>query len=225
LEAESDLPQWGVELVYARELGSSSSYWWALELGVGWLDLSFSEDATFSSDVSLTTDTYSLNGIEPPLAPYSGSFSGPGPLLGDHPSRSVTALPGAAMTTGRYGLDANLYTFRLGLLYESPFSGWLALQFGGGGLAAFVDSELSYSEQSSYGSVTSSRSGTSTESGFLGGAYAMAGLAFHLSERVIAAVGAQYNFLGDFDQEVDGKEATIEFKNTFFVSASVGFKF
>ena len=225
LEAEEDLPQWGLELVYTRELGSSSSYWWAVELGVGWLDLSFSENATLASDVTLTTDTYGLNGIVPPLAPYAGSLSGPGPLIGDLPSRSVATLPGAAVTTGRYHLDASVYTFRLGILYESPFNDWLGLQLGGGGLAAFVDGEFSFSEQVSYSSLSLSRSGADSESDFVGGAYATAGLAFHLTERVVATLGAQYNFLGDFSQEFGEKEATIDFKHSLFVSAGVGIKF
>jgi len=225
LEAEEDLPQWGLEFVYTRELGSSGSYWWAVELGVGWLDLSFSENATFTSDVTLTTDTYGLNGIVPPLAPYSGSFNGPGPLIGDLPSRSVATLPGAAVTAGRYRLDASVYTFRLGILYESPFTDWLGLQFGGGGLAAFVDGEFSFSEQVSYRSINGTRSGADSESDFVGGAYAMAGLAFHLTERVVATVGAQYNFLSDFSQKFNEKEATIDFKHSLFVSAGVGVKF
>ena len=225
LEAEEDLPQWGLELVYTRELGSSSSYWWAVELGVGWLDLSFSENATLASDVSLTTDTYNLSGVTPPLTPYAGSFNGPGPEIGDLPSRSVATLPGAAVTTGRYHLDATMYTFRLGVLYESPFNDWLGLQFGGGGLAAFVDGEFSFSEQVSYSFISLNRSGAESESDFLGGAYAMAGLAFHLTERVVATAGAQYNFLGDFSQEFSGKEATIDFKHSLFVSAGVGIKF
>jgi hypothetical protein len=225
LDAEADLPQWGLELVYSRELGSSSSYWWAVELGFGWLDLSFSENATLPGDITLTTDTYGLNGIVPPLAPYAGSFNGPGPLIGDQPSRSVATLPGAAVTAGRYRLDASVYTVRLGILYESPFNDWLGLQFGGGGLAAFVDGEFSFSEQVSYGSTTVNRSGAESESDFVGGAYAMGGLAFHLTERVVATLGAQYNFLGDFSQEFNEKEASIDFKHSLLVSAGVGIKF
>jgi hypothetical protein len=225
LKVEGDVPQWGLEFVYDRELGSSGSYWWAVELGVGWLDLSFHDDATFNSEVTLTTDTYALNGVTPPLAPYSGPYSGQGPLLGDLPSRVVTSLPRAAVTSGHYRLDANMYTFRLGLLYESPFNDWLGLQFGGGGLAAFVDAEMSYSEQTAYGAITSNRSGASSESGFIGGAYANAGLAFHFSERIVATVGAQYNYLSDFNQNTDGKEASIDFKNSISVMAGLGVKF
>jgi hypothetical protein len=40
------------------------------------------------------TDTYSLNGVVPPSAPYSGTFLGPGPLIPNAPfSRSITVVP------------------------------------------------------------------------------------------------------------------------------------
>jgi hypothetical protein len=221
----SDDPQWGAELTYAHEFGSNSSYWWGVVVGLGWVNLNIKDSATFSSDVQQLTDTYSLGGIVPPIAPYSGSYSGPGSLIGDAPVRSVQTLPGAALTSGQYSIDANLYTLRLGLLYESPFNDWLALQFGGGALGGVIDSEFRFSEQVSLGVGGLSRQGATSDTGLVGGAYGEAGFILYLGEHWTATAGIQYQYLSDFSQKTDGKEATVKLKNSLYLCVGVGARF
>lgn len=40
------------------------------------------------------SDTYDLNGVIPPSAPFERSYSGPNALLGDIPTRTVTTSAG-----------------------------------------------------------------------------------------------------------------------------------
>jgi len=226
LDGVRDDPQYGVELTYARELGSNSSYWWGVVAGVSWVNLTFRENATFNSDVQRLTDTYSLGGIVAPTAPYAGTFNGPGPLIADDPVRRIDTLPGAAVTTGQYSLEANLYTLRLGLVYESPFNDWLALQFGGGGVGGILDSEFRFSEQVSLAGVGNlNRGGSSSETGLVGGAYGEVGFIFYLGERWTATASVQYQYLSDFSQKADGKKATVGFKDTLYLCVGVGTRF
>src|SRR5437868_6977375 len=85
----SDDPQVGIELIYQRVIGSfSSSGNWGLEAGFGYTDLDVRGNAGTGS---VTTDTFPLNGVLPPGAGYNGTFSGPGPVIGDTPTRTIGA--------------------------------------------------------------------------------------------------------------------------------------
>jgi hypothetical protein len=195
-------------------------------VGVSWVDLSFQTDKSFTTDVIRTSDSYALNGVIPPLAPYTGSFLGPGPVLGDSPTRRVQVLPGGAVTSGRYGLDANLYALRAGLLFEAPFNDWLALQFGGGGIGAWIQSDFSFTEAVTLtGGGSLARSGAGRADELLGGGYAEVNLTFSLSQRLTAIAGVQYNYLGTFDQEVQGKQAEVDFKKALFVAVGLNYAF
>ncbi len=220
----SEDPQFGAELAYFRVLGDDRAYRWGVEAAVGWLDLTFSEDRTTSSDVFLTSDAYALNGMAAPPAPYAGTFDRPGPVIGDVPNRTFSTLPNAAMTTGRYNLDARAYNVRLGLRYESPFNDRVALRFGGGFSGAFVDSEFGFQETTTVSGVGSTtRFGSGSETDFILGAYAGAGLTVHFTRRLSGFVGAQYEHLGDFNQQAGGKEARIDFSSSIFVIIGLGF--
>lgn len=222
----TDAPHWGMELTYARQLGWNGSYWWGVEVGLSWTDLSFSERGTTSGDVVRTVDAYALGGITPPGAPYSGTFEGPGPVISDEPRRTAQLLSNAAMTSGSYQLEASLYALRLGLIYETPFTEVFTFQFGGGVIGALVRSEFGFRESTSVpGLGTFSETGSDHESEFLGGAYGQAGLALHLSRNAMASLGLQYNYLGSYSQEVGGREARLDLKSSFFVALGVGVSF
>ena len=120
VEEVTDDPHWGGELFYWRELGWNNSYAWGLVAGLGWQYLRFNQSATFGTDVTRTTDTYSLFGQPPPPAPYRGQFdSSTGPLLSDIPNRQTSLIPNGALTSGQYEFEASAYTLRLGLLFET----------------------------------------------------------------------------------------------------------
>jgi hypothetical protein len=222
----SDAPHWGVELNYARELGWNGSYWWGVEIGLSWVNLNFSDRRSFTTDAVRTTDAYSLGELTPPPAPYAGTFSGPGPTISDNPQRSVQTLSNAALTTGSYDLDASLYALRLGLIYETPFTDWFTLQFGGGVLGAFVVSDFSYQESTSIQQLDSfQRSASDRERDFLGGAYARAGFGIHFSRNMMASLGVQYNYLGTFSHQVEGRHAAVDLKSALFIALGVGVSF
>jgi hypothetical protein len=222
----SDAPHWGVELNYARELGWNGSYWWGVEIGLSWVNLNFSERRAFASDAVRTVDSYPFGESVPP-APYAGTFAGPGPTIGDNPQRTIQTLNNAALTTGSYDLDASLYALRLGLIYETPFTDWFTLQFGGGVIGAFIHGDFAYRESTFTHELGSTplEFGSDRERDFLGGAYARAGLGLHFSPNVMASLGLQYNYLGTFSQQVDGRHASIDLKTSLYLAVGVGVSF
>jgi hypothetical protein len=226
LEEVRDAPHWGAELTYAREIGWNGSYWWGVEVGLSWTDLRFKERATIQSDATLLRDAYALNGVVPPASPYAGTFGGGGPLLSDDPLRTVQVLSGAAQTSGSYELDASLYVLRLGLVYETPFTSWLTLQFGGGIAGGYVRSDFRFEETTSIASLRSTvtrASGSSDD--FVGGAYAHAGIGLHFHDHLMASLGLQYKYLSSYSQEVAGRRAEIDFKSSLFLAIGLGVTF
>jgi hypothetical protein len=216
-------PQWSAELTYARELGWTGVYWWGLVVGLSWQDLHFKESPSFASAGTRILDTYQLVG-DPPPAPYRGSFDVPGPLLGDIPTRHVQTLPGAVRTAGQYELDATAYALRLGLLFETPFTDWLNLQFGGGVMGAAVHGEFLVRETTRLAEMeevfTEARA---TETKFVGGAYGELGLSLRLSRGVHAAAGVQYIYLTDYTASAAGRTVKLDFGGV--VAASLGMTF
>lgn len=221
-----DDPQWGAELSYIRQLGDNGDYRWGIEAAIGWADLEFRKNGTSTADITRTTDAYALNGNPPPPAPYPGTFGGPGPQIGTSPTRTISTIPNGAVTSGQYSLEAQAYTLRLGLHYETPFNDWLKLQFGGGFAGAYVDSDFSFTEMTTLGGIGSvTRSGTASEADIVIGAYAGAGLTFYITERLTAVAAAQFQHLQDYTQQLAGKEAEIRFDKSIFVTVGVGFSF
>src|SRR3954462_9115120 len=86
-------PQLGAELIYQRVIGRIAflpSARWGLEAAFGYTDLDLHQNRNASGPGTLTTDAYSMGGSLAPGPGYAGTFDGPGILLDDLPSRSVT---------------------------------------------------------------------------------------------------------------------------------------
>lgn len=225
-DAVSGDPQFGAELIYQREIGWSSSYWWGVQVAVGWTDLSFRQSDTFLTDAVQVTDRYGLGGIVPPSAPYAGTFDGPGPLLSDTPTRTTATLASAATTQGTYELNADAYSLRVGLLFETPFADWLMLQFGGGVMGSWIDSEFSYRESTYVSSVGTYQSAShSSDDDFSVGAYAEVNLGISLSRRLSLVIGGQYLYAEDYEQDSGDRQARIQFENSIYLCAGVIFAF
>jgi hypothetical protein len=226
VEGTGDEPHWGAESTYARELGWNNSYWWGVVAGFGWHDIRFTERHTFTSDAVRVTDTYVIpNGV--PGAPYRGQFDDVGgPVVGATPTRQVTSIPGGAMTSGRYEFDAEAYTLRLGLLFETPFTDWFDLQFGGGALGTMVHGTFSFREETSVTDLPAiETAGEDTETGFAGGGYAELNLSLRISKGVYAQAGVEYLILTDYTQDMGGREVELNFRNGILATLGMTFAF
>jgi len=191
-------PQAGLDLTYQRVLGHlpfGKSTHWGLEFGFGYTDLDLQENRSAHGLSTLTTDTYPLNGELPPGAGYNGTFDGPGTLLGDTPSRSVTV--DATTLSSQQKLTGELYTLRMG-----PFAEWYLTRnlsiAGSAGLTlapAIVNYDFSESYTTSGG--TSTVSGHSSRTELLYGFFMSGKITYDFTKHWGIYVGAQYQSLTD----------------------------
>ncbi len=112
-------------------MGTPSKLSWGPQLGFSFIDFDTSGNRSdFAAGQSFVDydvtyrDRYALDGVIAPLAPYQGSFDGPGPLIPNIPSGRTTSRSVADMGSIDFfnqvqeSLDVDLYTFSPGLSVE-----------------------------------------------------------------------------------------------------------
>jgi hypothetical protein len=215
----------GFELNYQRDLGHYRWGRWGIKLASGYSDVEIRDTRPLSTRANLITDAYGLGGITPPLAPYAGTFDGPGPVIGDMPTRTLSDWPDGAVITGSRRLDAALYDFRLGPYIQFQLVPRLTLLAGGGLAAAVVDSRFSFAETITTAAGAVQASGTDSRSKGLVGGYAEAGLTYRISRPISAFAGAQFQALGDFNQRAAGRTAKLDLNQSVFFLAGIQWHF
>jgi hypothetical protein len=218
-------PRLGLEVNYARDLGCIGSGRWGLKVALGFTDVKVRDTESLSGDVSLTTDAYSLGGITPPRAPYAGSFNGPGPVISDTPTRSMAIIPGGAAISGSRQLDAWLYDFRFGPYLEIPLVQQLALQVGGGFAAGVADSTFSFADTTTTSGGTVQASGSGNHTSAKVGFYGEVGLAYHIVPDASIFGGGQFEYLGEFNQDLGGRVAEMDLRHSYYFVVGVQFHF
>ncbi|MDB6028334.1 MAG: hypothetical protein JWM68_4557 [Verrucomicrobiales bacterium] len=207
----SDDPQHGIEVTYNLELGGSKRWRWGLEAGANYAALNITDNRSLSGNVTTISDAFALNGVTPPMAPYAGTFIGPGVMIGSTPTRTVTTTPGGATILGERQLDANLFGMRLGPYIELPLSRRFAISFSGGLALLEVSSDFQFRETVNIAGIgTSSRSGSSSEDAFMAGGYVSGNVSFQLTDKFSLFTGVQFYNLGTHTQEANGKSAELD---------------
>jgi hypothetical protein len=229
-----DPQQPGFEFTYNRDLGAlGSKARWGVEGAFNFMNVSIHDNRTLFGSVTKQTDAYALNGVVPPDPPYYGTFEGPVPGGPNRPVISDTPIPQAPTTiangatiVGDRKIDADIYGFRVGPYVEIPLSQKFALSLSGGLAVASVHGDFKFNETVSIpgvGSVASSGSGSRTD--WLFGGYAGANLSYAFNKSWSAAIGAQYQNVGRFSEQVGGKRAELDLSNSIFVTVGIGYSF
>jgi hypothetical protein len=203
VSSDSDDPNLGFELSYMRDLGHESWGRWGIKAAFGYTTIDLRTGA------QLITDAYPLNGVVPPIAPYAGSFSGPGVVIGSLPTRSTA--PG-----GNWCLDATLYDFHLGPAVALDITRRLSVELGGGLAVGLVDSTFAFHDTTPTAPGAGSSSGSASNTGWLVGAYAEAGFAYRVAKAASLFAGARFQYLGDFNQSVGGRSAQLDLSQSIF---------
>jgi hypothetical protein len=223
--AVNDDPRLGLEINYARDLGRIASGRWGLKLALGFTDAKIRDTQPLIGNVNLTTDAYPLGGITPPQAPYAGSFSGPGPVIGDTPTRTRAILSGGATINGTRQLDVWLYDFRFGPYFEFPLIQRLTLQVGGGLAAGVADSTFSFADTTTSSSETVQTVGVSNSTSSRIGFYGEAGLAYQILPGASIFGGGQFQYLGEFHQQNAGQIAEMDLRRSIYFVVGVQLHF
>jgi len=217
-----DNPNPGFDFNYVRDIGHYSWGQWGIKIASGYTHLQVRDDDPMSVKSETLTDTYALNGVTPPAAPYSGSFGGPGPVIGSEPvSRALGSTE--AIISGHHNMDAALIDLRLGPSFNIPLFNRFSVQAGGGVAVGLVDSRFTFSESSSAGSGTAS--GGDNRTGFVGGAYAEVGFAYRIYRATSIFTGAQFEYLGDFKQSADGRSAQLKLGQSLIYQIGLQWQF
>jgi hypothetical protein len=221
----NDNPRLGFEASYARDLAHFHSGRWGLKLALGYTDVQIRDTQPLQGNANLITDAYSVGRITPPLAPYAGSFSGPGPVIGDTPTRAATTIPGGAVITGSRQLDIWLYDLRLGPYLELPLFERLTFQVGSGFAAGLVDSTFSSSDTTTTSAGKVQAAGTGQRTGSLVGFYGEAGLAYQVVHDASVFAGWQFQYLGEFNQNSAGRVAQLDLRRSIYFVVGVQWHF
>jgi hypothetical protein len=199
----------------------------AFELGYGYTPSSEHTSFTASGTATRTTDAYGLGGIVPPLPPYAGTFTGPGPLLDlNYSSREVVVSP--ATYTFQGSLQTTLHEFRVGPALEVDLSRRLTVAFGAGYSSILVEADLAYTESVAYGPAIPSLgpSGASIhKSLWRPGAYAEVRVNYQVTQHIGAFVGGDLHYNKDMTFGDATHEVQIGLGTTFGAKAGLTVQF
>ena len=225
-EIECD-PQYGLDVIYSRELGRIRNGRWGFEAGFSWTPIVLRDNHNYRGSVQRIEDAYTYTpGTMPPAAPYEGKFNEPGFVLNDTPTRSVSTIPDGALVTGSRELDADLFGLRLGPFLEMPIGRRCSLYLSGGLALGGVSSEFTWRERVNIeGAGTFSGRGHGSEGDVLVGGYLGAKFNVELRERITAYLGVQYQNLGEFEHSEKGRKAVLDLSQSIFFSIGLGYSF
>jgi len=230
---QQDDPQHGGEIFYQRELMRGKRWHLGAEAAFGSTSISVSDSHTLKNTSFRTNDTYPLGGIIAPLAPYHGTFEGPGPLIPSVPqSRSTDVLARSATATGERTLDADVFMLRLGPYLELPLYKRLSVLMNAGLTLASARSQFSWNEKVTISDpannidlVSGHRSGSGSQTDFLVGWYAGGSLEYALTKRINLLAGAQYQAAGHAVNTRNGKNSLLDMGSSIIVSFGAAYSF
>ena len=223
----------GGELSYSRQFLSKAHWRGGLEAAVGYTRLDLNDQQTLSGSASTISDAFALPPVPggglvvPPPPPYQGPYAlsqNGNPLLNASPTRSTSLT--ATTITGQRRFEADLYGLRLGPYIEFPISRRVSLQLSGGFALSYITSDFKYTESTLLpGLVTLSSAGSSSHSDWLPGGYVAGTFSVALSDRWGVFANAQFQDLGQYTHNLNGRQAVMDLRNAIFASFGVSYSF
>ena len=224
-ERMTDGPELGADFDYVRDLTHKSWGQLGIKLAFGYTPIHVRDQDPLAANAEVITDKYPLYGVIPPSAPYTGSFGGPGPVLGTTPaSHTVTETPDGAIIYGNHNIDADLFDIRIGPTANIRLYKRLSLQIGGGFALGIVHGYFTYADASAPGGPTTA-SGSDSRTSLEPGGYAEAGFAYQLCRSWSLYTGAQFEYLENFQQSANGRTAELDLGQTIFYQFGIEWHF
>lgn len=199
---------------------------WGFRSGFNYNHVDVNNQSTISSSTVTQTDRFKLNGTVAPPAPYrDGSFDGPGPLIGDSPSRSFSP-GGSALISGSRELDVHLNVFSLGSYVELPVLNNFSLMFEGGVSAGIASGSYDFESRTSIAGIGSRQSsGSDSEAEFLPGFYLGIEAIYQMNKNWGIQVGGRYQYMDEFNLNSSGSSASLSFDSAFVLSLGTVYSF
>jgi hypothetical protein len=221
---QNDNPAIGFDLAFGRNLGAVPGGKWGLQAAFDFSDISIHNNDTLTGTGTQISDAFSLGGAIPPLAPYAGSFAGPGALLGDTPNR--TTASDTVLIAGRRTLDAQIYVLRAGPYYEFLLGNRWSGRLGGGLALAVADTKYTFNETIAFGSGSViNNTGSSSGAEVQAGGYVEGKLLYAVTPGTSLFAGAQYENLGTFSRSAGGEQAQLDMGSAIYFLFGVQLSF
>jgi hypothetical protein len=221
----SDEAQYGLEFTYQRLLGRFFSRGvWGFEGAFSYTDLDLQSDRSPAAGTSLITDSFPLNGVLPPNAPYHGTLNGPGPLLGDTPARTVGT--DTQTFASEHQLSGHFFGFRFGPVVEWNFSRAFSVALSGG--IALAPAIINYDFKEAIalqGGQSFSTRGHSSKTDLLYGHYVTALLRYSFNDHWSVYGGGQFQTLNDLEQTTGSRTARLDAGSTLHGVLGVSWRF
>ena len=222
--SQNNDPQAGFDLAFGHYFGSAPGGRWGMQMAFDFTDISIQDNQPLTGSAMVISDTYALDTVTPPLAPYSGGFNGPGPLLSDSPTRTTSQE--SVIITGSRTLDAQVYALRIGPYYGFSLGKVWSGRVGGGLVLGLADTKYTYNDTVNYGGgQIVNNSGSSEGVSFNAGGYLDAKLLYHLNSDWSLFAGAQYEYLGTFSRTAGSAQAQLDMSSTVNVLFGLEWRF
>ncbi len=222
----SDDPQHGFEVTYNLDLGGKNEWRWGVEAAGNYTAINISDRRTLSGPVRTISDAFALNGVVPPVAPYAGTFNGPGVVIGSTPARSVTTTSTGATITGSREIEADVFGVRAGPYFEFMFAPRLAVSLSAGLAIVEISSDFNFNENVTISGLgTRSRSGSASDDEVLAGGYLSGNLLCKVSDRFSLFGGVQFYSLGTHSLQAGSKTAELDLESSLGVVLGGSFSF
>lgn len=197
---------------------------WGLRMGGQYSRVESDNRDTLGVGVGIITDSFSTLGGVPPLAPYPGSFAGPGFELAESPAtRPIGA--GTAIISGSRELDVHFFSAQFGTYLEIPIAKKLDVTLESGVILALATGSYRYDTTMAAGGAVQSSNGYDRTTRLLPGFYAGVGLLYHVTENIGIQGGVRYQFLKEFQIDANGSNAAVSFATAFSLNLGVVYKF
>lgn len=214
-----DMGDTGIPML--KERGAS----WGFRGGVHYAHIEIGNQSALTSGITTLKDRFNLGGTIPPLAPFSGSFEGPGPLISDLPARS-SAIGGQAVVAGSRDLDVYLTTLSFGAYLAIPVCRSFAVTLEGGVNAGIASGSYDFQSTTTIADLGSRQSsGSDSGTRMLPGVYLGLSGIYQISESWAIQAAGRYQYMDDFDLEANGSEANLSFDSAFILSLGALYTF
>ena len=201
-----------------------------VELGYGYFSASEGLNLAAAGTATLTKDGFGLGGIVPPVAPYAGTFAGPGPLINLNPdpaSHTVVTSPAAATFQGT--LNTTLHNLRFGPVLEVDLTKRLSASFGAGLSSVFADVGLNYMESVSFSNPAIPALGTTrandTFARWRPGVYAELRLNYQITRQIGVFVGGDFQHNDNMTFGDATHQVTLDLSKTYGLKGGLSFEF
>jgi len=197
---------------------------WGFRGGIHYSHIGVENSGLLATSLTTLTDSFGLNGTVPPSAPYSGSFAGPGPLLGDHPQRTISG--GIGSITGNRELDVHLTIADFGTFLEVPVTKEFDLMLEAGVSMAVGSGSYDFTSTTSVTGLGSQlSSGSDSRTSLLPGVYVGLSGTYELTKQWSIQCAGRYQYMNSMDLEANGSKASLSFGSAFVVSLGCVYSF